>query len=98
MGTSPSLCPRLRLTDWRRCKLPNVDPDLGQRHPVQPDKSLRTLRNVDPGAPLKGCLGMQLTPLFDQAGPSASDEDAESWLEVGMSVEVTQRGEHHYRK
>ncbi|KAI0403920.1 hypothetical protein F4802DRAFT_266193 [Xylaria palmicola] len=51
-----------------RCKLPNVDPDSGERHPREPDRSLRALRNVDKGSPLNGCLGMQLTPLFEVDG------------------------------
>ncbi|KAI1165093.1 MOSC domain-containing protein [Nemania serpens] len=48
-----------------RCKMPNVDHYTGERHPREPDDSLRTRRNVDEGAPLNGCLGMQLTPLFE---------------------------------
>ncbi|KAI2607290.1 uncharacterized protein GGS25DRAFT_495139 [Hypoxylon fragiforme] len=77
-----------------RCKLPNVDPNTGIRHPSEPDKSLRTKRNVDEGAPLLGCLGMQLTPLFD---PSLG-EDREGWVAVGMTVEVEQLGNHVYTK
>lgn len=45
--------------------MPNVDHYTGERHPREPDDSLRTRRNVDEGAPLNGCLGMQLTPLFE---------------------------------
>lgn len=78
-----------------RCKMPNIDQDSGARHPVEPDKSLRTLRNVDEGAPLSGCLGMQATPLFDQG---LSDEDRTGWVAVGMTVEVEQRGDHVYIK
>ncbi|KAI0202288.1 hypothetical protein F4808DRAFT_71539 [Astrocystis sublimbata] len=48
-----------------RCKMPNVDPVTGERHAREPDRSLRALREVDAGAPLHGCLGMQLTPLFE---------------------------------
>lgn len=74
-----------------RCKLPNVNPDNGIRHPVEPDKTLRAQRAVDEGAPKKGCLGMQMTPLFeDMTCP-------ETYLEVGMSVEVLARGEHIYK-
>ncbi|KAK4165900.1 molybdenum cofactor sulfurase [Cladorrhinum sp. PSN259] len=76
-----------------RCKLPNVDQDSGHTHPVEPDRSLRKLRDVDDGAKLKGCLGMQLTPLFEKAG---SEEEMESWVEVGMSVEVLETGKHFY--
>ncbi|KAI1638129.1 MOSC domain-containing protein [Biscogniauxia mediterranea] len=78
-----------------RCKMPNVDPVSGFRHASEPDKSLRTHRAVDEGAPRMGCLGMQLTPLFD---PSLSEEDRESWIAVGMTVDVEERGEHVYIK
>lgn len=74
-----------------RCKLPNVNPANGERHPTEPDCSLRKHRAVDSGAPLKGCLGMQATPLFDRVlGP----DDRESWIGVGMEVEVEETGEH----
>lgn len=75
------------------CKLPNVDPDNGYRHPVEPDRSLRKHREVDEGAKLMGCMGMQLTPLFSKTD---SPEDLESWVEVGMSVGVLERGHHVY--
>ncbi|KAI1083521.1 MOSC domain-containing protein [Whalleya microplaca] len=77
-----------------RCKMPNVDPADGTRHPREPDKSLRARRAVDEGAPNMGCLGMQLTPLFD---PSLGD-DREGWVAVGMAVEVEERGNHVYIK
>ncbi|KAK4176696.1 hypothetical protein QBC36DRAFT_328673 [Triangularia setosa] len=73
-----------------RCKMPNVDQDSGYRHPAEPDRSLRKLRDVDEGARLKGCLGMQLTPLFDD------EKKLESWVEVGMGVEVLEKGSHRY--
>ncbi|EFR04559.1 hypothetical protein MGYG_07564 [Nannizzia gypsea CBS 118893] len=44
-----------------RCKLPNVDPDTGIRHGVEPDKTLRGTRVIDAGAK-GGCLGMMLVP------------------------------------
>lgn len=44
-----------------RCKLPNVDPDTGERHAVEPDKTLRGTRVIDAGAK-GGCLGMMLVP------------------------------------
>ncbi len=40
-----------------------------------------------------GCLGMQLTPLFPKTD---SPEDLESWVEVGMSVDVLEQGTHVY--
>ncbi|KAJ3560140.1 hypothetical protein NPX13_g9409 [Xylaria arbuscula] len=94
-----------------RCKMPNVDAFTGHRHPREPDRSLRALRNVDEGAPLNGCLGMQLTPLFevDEASNARSDkarsgllgdeepDDGRSyWIAVGMKVEVEERGKHVY--
>lgn len=45
-----------------RCKLPNVDPDTGERHKGEPDKILRAEREIDKGAPGTGCLGMQMVP------------------------------------
>ncbi|ROW09441.1 hypothetical protein VMCG_02202 [Cytospora schulzeri] len=75
-----------------RCKLPNVNPDTGIRHPVEPDKSLRAHRDIDEGAPKTGCLGMQCTPLFENV------EVPESRVAVGMSFEVLERGEHFFKK
>ena len=77
-----------------RCKMPNVDPDSGIKHAVEPDRSLRKLRNVDEGAPVNGCLGMQMTPLFD----ATMGNDRASWLGVGMDVEVEETGKHVYIK
>lgn len=91
--------------------MPNVDSVTGHRHPREPDRSLRALRNVDEGAPLHGCLGMQLTPLFevDEArgslpdkarsgllGDDDPDDGRSSWVAVGMRVEVEERGKHVY--
>lgn len=73
--------------------MPNVDQDSGYRHPVQPDKALRKFREVDEGAKQMGCLGMQVTPLFTNPG---LPEGRKSWVEVGMSVEVLERGHHVY--
>ena len=78
-----------------RCKLPNVDQDTGVRHPAEPDNALRKYRDVDDGAPKKGCLGMQLCPLFERKGTASVTE---SWIAVGMDVDVLERGEHHYVK
>lgn len=73
--------------------MPNVDQDTGYRHPAEPDRSLRRYREVDEGAKHRGCLGMQLTPLFDE---TSSADDMVSWVEVGMSVDVLARGHHVY--
>jgi uncharacterized protein YcbX len=79
----------------RRCKMPNVDQDTGIRHPVQPDHAIRKYREVDAGAKGMGCLGMQLTPLYDE--PDVSEAATmEGWLEVGMGIEVLETGEHRY--
>lgn len=75
--------------------MPNVDQDTGHRHQVEPDRSLRKYREVDEGAKHMGCLGMQLTPLFPK---TRTPEDLESWVEVGMSVEVLERGQHVYKR
>ncbi|KAJ0164182.1 hypothetical protein CTA2_1569 [Colletotrichum tanaceti] len=75
--------------------MPNVDPVTGVRHRVEPDRSLRKLRDVDEGAPHMGCLGMQMVPLFEGTDRV---EYMQAWLEVGMSVEVLERGQHVYIK
>lgn len=45
-----------------RCRLPNVDPDTGIRHPVEPDRTLKSFRRIDAGDPNNACMGMQLVP------------------------------------
>ena len=45
-----------------RCRLPNVDPDTGIRHPAEPDRTLKSYRRIDPGCTEFACLGMQLVP------------------------------------
>ncbi|KAK7397947.1 hypothetical protein QQX98_012684 [Neonectria punicea] len=78
-----------------RCKLPNVDPGTGIRHKVEPDRALRKFRDVDEGAPKMGCLGMQLCPMFP---PATAAENLESYVEVGMEIDVLKRGSHHFLK
>lgn len=73
-----------------------MDQDSGIRHAVEPDKSLRRHRNVDEGAPLHGCLGMQMTPAFKKVGGRALD--MESIVAIGMSVKVLETGSHRYVK
>ncbi|KAI5294057.1 hypothetical protein KEM55_006790 [Ascosphaera atra] len=68
-----------------RCRLPNVDPDTGIRHPVEPDKTMRSFRCIDEGDPKKACLGMQLVPSVQ-----------EFELHVGDEIVVLEKGEHHY--
>jgi len=85
--------------------MPNVDQDTGLRHPAEPDRSLREHREVDSGAKNKGCLGMQLTPLFSDFDSNGNvktpkkplpSEALEMWIEVGSSLEVLSQGEHVY--
>lgn len=49
-----------------RCRLPNVDPDTGIRHPSEPDKTLKSFRRIDRGDPTNACLGMQLVPAVER--------------------------------
>ncbi len=70
-----------------RCQLPNVDQISGEKHPAEPDKTLRGFRCVDKGAPTKACLGMQMVP--------ASKDGT---IKVGDAVEVLETGEHYYIK
>lgn len=70
-----------------RCRLPNVDPITGVKDAVEPDKTMRSFRTIDAGAPNKACLGMQMVP--------ASEEGE---ISVGDCIEVLQRGEHFFLK
>ncbi|KAK5044713.1 hypothetical protein LTR84_010487 [Exophiala bonariae] len=71
-----------------RCRLPNVDPDTAERHPVEPDKILKSFRCIDDGDPLNACLGLQLVPAESQTFQ----------LKIGDEIEVLERGPHHYIK
>jgi len=69
-----------------RCKMPNVDQVTGERHSSEPDRTLRSFRNVDAGAgPNVGCLGMQMVPI-----------SKESALRVGDEITVLEIGDHNY--
>ncbi|KAH8592934.1 MOSC domain-containing protein [Bisporella sp. PMI_857] len=71
-----------------RCKLPNVDQLTGERHPSEPDRTLRAVRAVDAGAgPNTGCLGMQMVPI-----------SRESALRVGDEITVLEVGDHEIIK
>ncbi|CZT43864.1 related to MOSC domain protein [Rhynchosporium secalis] len=71
-----------------RCKMPNVDQVTGERHPSEPDQTLRSFRAVDAGTgPNIGCLGMQMVPVAK-----------ESSLRVGDEITVLEFGEHEYIK
>lgn len=65
--------------------MPNVDPIAGDRHPSEPDRTLRAERTVDPGCPKYGVLGMQMVPL-----------SKESQIRVGDEIVVLEVGEHVY--
>ncbi|OJJ55098.1 hypothetical protein ASPSYDRAFT_49252 [Aspergillus sydowii CBS 593.65] len=70
-----------------RCKLPNVDPDTGFRHPREPDRTLKSYRRIDKGDLTNACLGMQGVPAVQ-----------ESLIRVGDAVSVLETGEHCYIK
>ncbi|KAL2847460.1 hypothetical protein BJY01DRAFT_212613 [Aspergillus pseudoustus] len=70
-----------------RCKLPNVDPDTGIRHPQEPDRTLRSYRVIDPGERTYACLGMQGVPAVQ-----------EFRIRVGDTISVLETGEHFYVK
>jgi uncharacterized protein YcbX len=68
-----------------RCKLPNVDPESGVRDRVEPERTMRSYRIIDKGSS-SACLGMQVTPLIDQAGK----------ISVGDEVQLLEHGEHFF--
>ncbi|KAK2793053.1 hypothetical protein FQN52_002201 [Onygenales sp. PD_12] len=70
-----------------RCRLPNVDPNTGVRHAVEPDKTLKSFRCIDPGDVNNACLGMQCVPAVQ-----------EFTLRVGDEIQVLESGEHFYIK
>ncbi|CAG8075873.1 unnamed protein product [Penicillium olsonii] len=70
-----------------RCRLPNVDPDSGDRHKAEPDKTLKSYRRIDEGDPTNACLGMQLVP-----------SKGEFILRVGDKLDVLETGLHQYIK
>ncbi|KAI5786010.1 hypothetical protein FPQ18DRAFT_240960, partial [Pyronema domesticum] len=67
-----------------RCKLPNTNQETGEKHPVQPDRLLRSYRCVDEGAKGTACLGMMCVPLV------------EGRIKVGDEIRVGKRGEHFF--
>ncbi|RVD83091.1 uncharacterized protein DFL_007493 [Arthrobotrys flagrans] len=67
-----------------RCKVPNNDPDTGERNRNEPDVTIRGQRNIDPGAPLLGCMGMHMVP-FEKEGS----------INVGDKIEVKLRTPDH---
>lgn len=67
-------------------QLPNVDPDTAYRHPVEPDKTLKSFRCIDKADTKNACLGMQMVPA----------KNKEFQIRVGDSVKVLERGEHFF--
>ncbi|PGH09243.1 hypothetical protein AJ80_07720 [Polytolypa hystricis UAMH7299] len=70
-----------------RCRLPNVDPLTGVRHPAEPDKTLKSFRCIDGGDPNNACLGMQVVPSVQ-----------EFTIQVGDEIQVLETGKHFYIK
>ena len=70
-----------------RCRLPNVDPATGIAHKVEPDRTLKSYRRIDPGDRNNACLGMQMVPAAEHCT-----------IKIGDAVEVLETGEHCYVK
>lgn len=70
-----------------RCRLPNTDQITGVRHPVEPDKTLKSFRCIDQGADKDACLGMQMVPALE-----------ESYIKIEDRIEVLESGKHFYIK
>ena len=68
-----------------RCLLPNVDPITGERHPSEPNRTLKSFRRVDEGDTKNACIGMQMVPAGE-----------ESQIKVGDVIEVLETGDHYY--
>jgi uncharacterized protein YcbX len=73
-----------------RCRLPNVDPDSGERHGSEPDKTMRSYRCIDVGDPKKACLGMQMVPSSLQGKDSwffyACNSTSLGWVCLANSI------------
>ncbi|EGX49952.1 hypothetical protein AOL_s00076g593 [Orbilia oligospora ATCC 24927] len=67
-----------------RCKVPNNDPETGERNRNEPDVTIRGQRNIDPGAPLLGCMGMHMVP-FEREGS----------INVGDKIDIKSRTPDH---
>ncbi|KAL4742653.1 hypothetical protein BDV11DRAFT_210888 [Aspergillus similis] len=83
-----------------RCKLPNVDPDTGTRHPSEPDRTLKSYRRIDKGDLTNACLGMQAVPAVKGALviPMINASIIQSLIRVGDAISVLKTGEHCYIK
>ena len=65
--------------------MPNINPDTGAKHKLEPLKTLKKERDVDKGYPGAACLGMNMVPV-----------DKEGTVSVGDEVQVLERGETVY--
>ena len=70
-----------------RCLLPNVNPATGVQHASEPNRTLKSMRKVDPGDTKNACLGMQMVPAKEY-----------SEMRVGETITVLETGEHYYLK
>ena len=68
-----------------RCLQPNVDQLTGEKHPKEPNRTLRSFRCIDKGAGNNACLGMQMVPALEKGS-----------IRVGDTIEVLETGEHYY--
>ncbi|KAF3901389.1 hypothetical protein AA313_de0202269 [Arthrobotrys entomopaga] len=57
-----------------RCKVPNNDPETGERNKNEPDVTIRARRNIDPGAPNLGCMGMHTVACKTDGVVNVGDE------------------------
>ena len=81
-----------------RCRLPNVDPDTGFRHPSEPDNTLRSFRCVDEGDPLKAALGLQIVAADDMGEGRGEAREAEAEAEAGDKGQENVRGDEVVRE
>lgn len=71
-----------------RCLLPNVDQITGERHKVEPNRTLKSFRKIDNGDLSSACLGMQMIPAVEDR----------KVIKVGDEIAVLEIGEHFYIK
>lgn len=71
-----------------RCLLPNVNQITGVKDKLEPNRTLRAIRAIDPGAAPHACLGMQMVPALEEG----------TTIRVGDKIEVLETGEHFYLK
>lgn len=93
-----------------RCRLPNTNPETGEKDPHEPDKTLKKFRRVDDGAAEYACLGMQMVPdiksrsikfdsdkiQYHRGVLILYDYSAAGMIKVGDPVVVLETGQHHY--